>query len=491
MSLARGILFCTVSIAALTAPELAGAQSAGTDAQINRLQQQIQHLQDELRMVQKKVRETHARVASDPVAKEKESSPKLVMRRNRPTFVSADGRNSISLTSRLDLDVGGYRYTADSPATVPQNLFSGFNARRARIGVLGTFMNDWDYTLIYDFGGSSDGFGPGVPGGATSGILNAMVAYKAFKPFTIEGGYMNVPYGHDRAISSSEIMFMERASPEVVAQNIAAGNARAAFGVRGNTDRFWAGVYLTGPTAGVAHNVPKQMGGTARVAAQLINEKDYSFMVGADALYLWQPPTNAAGLGTVTLSDRPELRIDPTVVATTGAIAGVEDVRVYSVEAVGGLGPLYLQGSYFWYSVERTNLPTFDFSGGYVQASWILTGERRKYRPTSGAYGGITPAHPFSFDGSGWGAWEIAGRVSLVDLNDGLAPAGTACNVVTCISGGKQTVYTAGVNWYVNENMRFMFNYLHGEIDKRITGAAGTPSGATFDAVAMRTQVAF
>jgi phosphate-selective porin OprO/OprP len=55
-----------------------------------------------------------------------------------------------------------------------------FNARRARIGVVDKFLGDWDDALIYDFGGSSDGFGGTartggtavgfLPGGGLSGI---------------------------------------------------------------------------------------------------------------------------------------------------------------------------------------------------------------------------------------------------------------------------------------------------------------------------------
>jgi hypothetical protein len=48
--------------------------------------------------------------------------------------------------------------------------------------------------------------------------------------------------------------------------------------------------------------------------------------------------------------------------------------------------------------------------------------------------------------------------------------------------------------------MRFMFDYLHGKINKRFSTAAGggiagtppgTPVGGEFNAVVMRTQVAF
>jgi phosphate-selective porin OprO and OprP len=66
-------------------------------------------------------------------------------------------------------------------------------------------------------------------------------------------------------------------------------------------------------------------------------------------------------------------------------------------------------------------------------------------------------------------------------------PAGTTNGV----AGGQQTIYTAGLNWYVNGNIRFMFDYLHGNIAKQVSATNGGDAGAKFDAFAMRTQVAF
>jgi phosphate-selective porin OprO/OprP len=59
------------------------------------------------------------------------------------------------------------------------------------------------------------------------------------------------------------------------------------------------------------------------------------------------------------------------------------------------------------------------------------------------------------------------------------------------VAGGQQTIYTAGLNWYVNGNVRFMFDYLHGNIIKQISPTNAGDAGAKFDALAMRTQVAF
>jgi phosphate-selective porin OprO/OprP len=294
---------------------------------------------------------------------------------------------------------------------------------------------------------------------------------------------------------------MERASAGVVATSIAAGDFRSAAGARWYNDVLWAGAYVTGPATGAIHSessvapngTTEQYGAVARVAGQPISGRDYSLHLGADAQWLIQPPRNLVTLAeTVTLSDRPELRIDPTTLVSTGAIANASSAQVYSVEAAATYGPLILQGEYFWFNVDRsanTGLPPFGapslkFQGGYAQAGYVLTGETHAYNPATASYGGVKPAHPFSLDGGGWGAWEIAGRASTIDLNNQL---GTA----TGIAGGRQTVYTAALNWYVNGNVRFMFDYLHGTVSKQATPTATADVGSKFDAVAMRTQFAF
>ncbi|WFU38169.1 OprO/OprP family phosphate-selective porin [Bradyrhizobium sp. CB82] len=433
----------------------------------------------------------------------------VTMPNNRPTICTADEQNCVAITSRVHWDVGGYDYRPNTAATVPQKLDSGENVRRARIGVAGKFFNDWNFALVYDFGGSADGFGgsaPGSdPGGGVSGIENAYLSYTGLKPFggkmAVEGGIMDIPYTLDEATSSNDILFMERASSGVIATNIAAGDFRSTVGTRWWNDVFWAGAYVTGPATGAIHsassvNPPgtsEQYGAVARVAGQLVSGRDYSVHLGADAQWLIQPPRNMiTGAQTLTLSDRPELRIDPTTLISTGAIANASGAQVYSMEAAATYGPLILQGEYFWYNVDRSantglppiGAPSLHFQGGYAQAGYVLTGENHAYNPSTASYGGIKPAHPFSLDGGGWGAWEVAGRFSTIDLNNQLATA-------TGISGGRQTVYTLALNWYVNGNVRFMLDYLHGTVSKQASPVSTADVGSKFDAVAMRTQFAF
>ena len=520
-----------IGVAGALASAPAHSESANSDAEIALLKQQLHMLEQKIDKLQKQSNENaataaaanaHAKAADakashvananaalpvkGPVAT---SGVVVSMPNNRPTICTADDQNCIAITGRIHYDVGGYDYRPDTAATSPQKLDSGENLRRARIGITGKFLSDWNFALIYDFGGSSDGFGGTAPGsltgGGTSGVENAYLSYTGFKPFggkmAIEGGIMDIPWTLDEATSSNDILFMERASAGIIAQNVAAGDFRSAFGTRWWNDQLWVGGYVTGPTSGSIHSASstapagtsEQYGGVVRVAGNPISGRDYSVHIGADAEWLIQPPRNLVTQAqTLTLSDRPELRIDPTTLISTGAIANVSGAQVYGVEAAATYGPFIAQGEYYWFNVDRTantGLPPFGasslkFDGGYAQIGYVLTGETHAYNPSSASYGGVKPANPFSLTGGGWGAWEIAGRVSQMNLNDQLATAAG-------IAGGRQTVYTVALNWYVNNNVRFMLDYLHGDIAKQASSVSTVDAGSKFDAVAMRTQVAW
>jgi phosphate-selective porin OprO/OprP len=273
MSKAQLAAAATIGLIGALVTSQARAQSAGADAEIAALKQQLRLMEQKLDKLQKQTTANTAAAATanakadakvgvasanaaypvkGPIAA---SGVVVTMPNNRPTICTADDQNCIAITSRVHFDVGGYDYRPNSAATVPQRLDDGVNVRRARIGVIGKFMGDWNYALIYDFGGASDGFDSTasvggatvgfLPGGALSGIENAYLSYTGFKPFggnlAIEGGVMDLPYTLDEASSSNDIPFMERAASGITATNIAAGDFRSTFGTRWYTDRFWAG----------------------------------------------------------------------------------------------------------------------------------------------------------------------------------------------------------------------------------------------------------
>ena len=494
--------------ATVTAAAQTAAQVDAMQAQISAMQAQVAYMKRALEIMQEK---------NPPNAP---PAPKVVQSAsNKFSMESADGQYSIGLTGRIHADIGDYvNYDRKSSGSQPGNLNSGFNLRRARIGVTGKAAGDFTYGFIYDAGGTTDN--------TPTGIQTAQVGYTGIKNMILELGYSDTFFTLDEATSSNDTLFMERASPANVATGVNAGDFRSNAGARWFNDRLWAGAYFTGPANLQVHNQGESIGAFQRVAYQALSESDYTLHVGVGIDEIIKAPLNngaapstvltaPAGGGTVTsgnapvtntfaLSDRPELRIDSTSFLTTGQLGviysgvahPVSGGYIADVELAGNYGPLFLQGEYLHYSVERDGLATADFDGGYGEVAYTLTGEARKYNKASGAYSGIVPAHAFSPSEGYWGAWEVAGRVSYVDLTSnfhaGQLISGTS--QPDAVNGGKQTIFTAGLNWYPNSYMRFMLNYIHADYDKINSGSSGVLGqqvGATIDAVALRTQVAW
>ncbi|MEM8964657.1 MAG: porin, partial [Acidobacteriota bacterium] len=70
---------------------------------------------------------------------------------------------------------------------------------------------------------------------------------------------------------------------------------------------------------------------------------------------------------------------------------------------------------------------------------------------SSGSWNRIKPNANWGMGGGG--AWEIAGRYSNINLNDGN------------ISGGEMDVFTLALNWYPNPATRLMINYVLSDVD--------------------------
>ncbi|MGC1664971.1 MAG: porin [Bradyrhizobium sp.] len=473
-------------------------------------------------------------------------------------FSDATGDNTVELFGRLQVDTGGYTGYTPGPETLDRKgLSDGVDLRRARIGVIGTFMSDWHYAFVYDFGNSSDSSSinnalasansstsPTTSNTFLSGVENAFITYNGFYshgqqfPVAFDFGIMDVPWTMEEATSSNDLMFMERSSAQVIATTFGGGDFRSAIDVRSNNDRYWLGAYLTGPNSGDLHTAgascntgtvavtpgtpcvtSAQMTGNgpqlaflARGAYQLIQQKDATFHVGFNYANLFDPSIGP-NLQAVSLSDRPELRIDPTSFLTTGNIPA-RGGQVFGAEVAATYKNFFAQGEYYHYVVDTRaavptspgNLqggvagPTLNFDGGYLQASYSIGGVRH-YDPTRGAYTGVIPEAPLAPGTSGWGALEFATRFTVINLNSPylttavLGPAYSAPGVftggTTNYGGGKETSYGIGLNWYPNLNMKFMLDYEHVVIDNPQFFGGPNYRGATVDWIAARTQLVF
>lgn len=151
----------------------------------------------------------------------------------------------------------------------------------------------------------------------------------------------------------------------------------------------------------------------------------------------------------------------------TGQLSGVDDFLASAAEAAGVWGPLSLQAEYLRADLTRAKARDASFDGWYAQASWFLTGESRPYKVADGIFDRVTPRSSVGL--GGWGAWEVAARLSDLDLTD----AG--------IGGGQQRDLTLALNWYLAPNLRLMLDYVRVlELDRPGNAADGDePSSLT------------
>ena len=129
-------------------------------------------------------------------------------------------------------------------------------------------------------------------------------------------------------------------------------------------------------------------------------------------------------------------------------------------------GPFSLQSEYQLMPVSTLDRGAVYFQSWYVLGSVFLTGENRAYRKTTGVLERIIPHRDFISRDNGCfaigpGAWELACRVSHLDLTNG------------GVTGGRLTDVTLGVNWYMSPYVRMTANYIKA-IQTPDDGRAGT-----------------
>ena len=199
---------------------------------------------------------------------------------------------------------------------------------------------------------------------------------------------------------------------------------------------------------------------------------------------------------SITLSDRPELRVDGTNLITTGSIDAAH-ADTYGGEFAAQKGPFLLESEYFRYDIDRripiAGASNPSFHGWYAEAGWLLTGGRRLYNTSTAAFDGPGAVQAFDPAHGQWGAWELVARYSDTDLNDDAGVAGKAATPrpAACAGYGDQKIWTMLGRQLVRPipAVKFAVQYQWVDID-RLT-ATGAPAGQAYRTLAFRSQFAF
>lgn len=136
-------------------------------------------------------------------------------------------------------------------------------------------------------------------------------------------------------------------------------------------------------------------------------------------------------------------------------------------EIYWAFGPVCLKGEYMHMSMEGLTLnnETRDvfFEGGYTSLLYNITGETFEYK--NGKPQRIIPKRNLTPDSFGLGAIQIGVRYEFVKADNDLIK-------YNFVDASKYTdkiqTITFGVNWYLNEMVRLLFNYYYSFFDDHI-----------------------
>lgn len=529
-------LLCSAASAALAqaVPTARSAPSGISEEQALALSARLDALEKRNEELEAQIQDLKAQGAAQTqaVRNEVHSAPTVSVAGGRPTITSADGKFSATLHGVMQFDAAAYDQRSPGPITSDlrrsgpalgastsnvdlthaRELKNGDLFRRARIGIDGTAFGDWDYRVLFDFGGA------GVEN--TGQLYETWLQYNGAKPLRIRVGAFSPSLGLDDQGSTNGMLFLERSTVASLARNLAGGDTRTAVQVFGYGDHWFAagavtgrvvGVINTGTAAAVPQTFGDQFGLTGRLAGTPFYGQDWLIHLGVNGSYVVRP-ANASGPGvtgatlvtgqSVSFSDTPEIRVDGTRLINTGNIPA-KHAGTLGAEFAAQRRNLLLQAEYGRLGVQRSDgFADPHFNGYYVAGAWVLTGEARKYNNQTAAFDAPPVVHPFSWGRGGLGAWELAVRYSDSDLNYQPGSLGTL-QTGSSIRGGEEKNFTAGVNWYWNSVARVMLDYQNVRIERlspaNTTAAASTiwftPIGAnigqSFNVWSVRTQFAF
>ena len=318
----------------------------------------------------------------------------------------------------------------------------GVEFRRLRFFTSGTLYETMGYKLQVDFVGQD---------------IDLKDAYIDFKkvPYiatnVLRIGHNKEPIGLEELTSSKYITFMERSLP-TLAFAPSRNTGILLWNSVMNKRLVWeAGYYYDVGDSGDYFDNFTNTNFSARVAGTpWYRDSSHLLHLGLGYSHKFRNKDKT----TLRFRAQPETHITDVRLVNTGSFAS-DGADLINPEAALVWGPLSLQGEYFLMKTDAPALVDPDFSGVYVYGSFFATGENRKYDQTGGTFGRVKPKDNFHFGQPGWGAFELALRYSKLDLTDQM------------IAGGEEQDLTAGLNWYINPSVRFMFNYVKADLKER------------------------
>jgi phosphate-selective porin OprO/OprP len=482
-------------LAALALPLTAQAQNVSVEELLKRLEaqeQKIQALEQKLearedatagaegaastaeqQQQQILVLERKLEIQEEAAAAAKESTPVVGAGAKGFSIRSADSQNQIRLRGTMHLDG---RYLPDDD----HGVIDTFQATRVRPTIEGTFAGIYDFKFMPDFGQ-----------GRTV-IQDAYVTARFNPAGQLTLGKFKAPVGLERLQSANDMKWVQRGYPTSLAPNRDIGVQLG--GDLGNGRFSYQAAFLNGSNDGSSSD--------AFADTDINDDKEYALRLFAHpfaesdsfavrGLGIGVAGTYTEQAGNVTQPLLPSFRSPGQATffryrafgTTAGTIADGERTRIapqlyYYVGSLGVIGE-YTEVSQDVSRVVATGnrTGTVDTDAWQLAASYFLTGEEAAFR-------GFQPKSRFSLADDTWGAFEVVARVQSLSVSDEAFAGGANSFADPLASASQADSWGVGLNWYLNENVKWLFDY------ERTSFEGGAPSGDRPDEDAWQLRLA-
>lgn len=405
-----------ILIAAIFATGLTMAQTA-TQQQIDQLQQQL----DQLKQQQK----------TDEASTSAANAATVTADTSGFTIKSHDGDFLLKIGADIQIDNRSFLGTGS------QSLSDTILLRRVRPTFSGTIYHYIDYFIRPDFGQGQ------------TVIYDAYAELKYFNRFKLRVGKFKPPVGLERLQSDDDTSFNERALPTLLVPSRDIG-----FQLSGDIIKSRASYAI-----GVFNGVPDN----SLTDAAVSDHRDY-----AARLFLTpfapdeKNPLKGLGVGIGATSGNVDGEALPAyksfgqnsfLTFASGVTEAGHRTRL-APQSYYYAGPFGLEAEY-GLTEEGLQKGNFRTDMGYrawqTAASYILTGEKKSFASP-------TPKKSFDPKNNGWGAWEVAFRLSEFSADRALYNDGFASPTAAAREAHERV---GSVNWYLNRLFRVGVDYGH------------------------------
>lgn len=367
------------------------------------------------------------------------TQPKLSLGANGFSLSSADTNFVVQLHGVLQADSRTFFHDGGI------NGNDGFLLRRARPILSGTVFRDFDFYFMPDFGGN------------TVQIFDAYVNYHYNSALQLEAGKFKSPVGLESLVADRDILFNERSLATDLVPNRELGVELHGDIIGGAVSYALAAVSGGYDYSGTTVNSPSQddKAFEGRLFFQPWKNtgvnllRGFGFGVGGSYLANHPQTNSATGLTPGYTTDGQQKFFSYNAgVNANGAGWRVSPQAYYYYGPFGFLGEYVASDQQVASATKSADLQN---SAWEVTGSWLLTGE-------DATYNSVTPRHPFDPLNRGWGAWQLVARYASLNVDskaftDGFANPGK--------NADGANVWSVGLNWYLNKNVRADLSFSH------------------------------